>query len=254
MQQSNGSDDNSSEYDLSTEAVERFHTTGYLGPFRVCSEEQMEEYRSRVETAIERDGPHGDPHMYRHLDSAAVYQLCSHPAVVGRLQAVLGENLLLWASTLFNKRPGGDGIPWHQDTAYFDVEPPVTVTAWIALTEATVDNGCLQMIPGTHREHVPHIESESNSHFDLVAEPEYVPEKRALDIELSPGEAVLFNERVLHRSHPNTASAPRLGLSARVTVPFARINTDDPKILMTGTDEFGLNQLTEPPADSGSLD
>ncbi|PSP51023.1 hypothetical protein BRC60_03970 [Halobacteriales archaeon QH_1_68_42] len=182
------------------------------------------------------------------------YQLCSHPAVVGRLQAVLGENLLLWASTLFNKRPGGDGIPWHQDTAYFDVEPPVTVTAWIALTEATVDNGCLQMIPGTHREHVPHIESESNSHFDLVAEPEYVPEKRALDIELSPGEAVLFNERVLHRSHPNTASSPRLGLSARVTVPFARINTDDPKILMTGTDEFGLNQLTEPPADSGSLD
>lgn len=249
MTESNIYNDNYAEHSLSTEAVERFHTTGYLGPFRVCSEEQMEEYRSQVESDIERDGPHGDPHMYRHLDSPAVYELCAHPAVVGRLQSVLGEDLLLWASTLFNKRPGGDAIPWHQDAAYFDIEPPVTVTAWVSLTASTADNGCMQMIPGTHREHVPHRESESNQYFDLVADPEHVPDKRALDIELSPGEAVLFKERVLHRSHPNTASSPRLGLSARFTTPFARINTDDPKILVAGTDEFGLNRLTEPPGD-----
>lgn len=233
---------------LDTEAVERFHATGFLGPFSVFNETEAERLRERIDRETEEPGPADSVKMHRHLDSPAVYQVCSHPEIVRRIQSLYGENLLLWASILFDKSPGSEEIPWHQDTVYFDVSPPVTVTAWVALTESSTSNGCLQLVPGSHRERVPHETDDSYRYFDVVVDSDADQTERAIDMEMDPGDCLLFTEQVLHRSRPNTSENRRFGLSARITVPFARVNADQPAIQISGSDEFGINPLTEPPS------
>lgn len=228
--------------------VERFHVEGYLGPFDLSGPADVAEVRRRVDEEMSAEGPRGNHHMYRHLDCPTVYELCADSAITERVRSILGPDLLLWATTLFEKTPGMSDFAWHQDVQYFDLEPPVNVTAWIALTEATTENGCMQFVPASHRDRVPHVEDPSRPFFDLKADPDHVDEKRAIDVELDAGEFVLFNERLLHRSRENTTDERRFGLSARITVPYARVNTDDPKLVLAGEDWSGINETTAPPA------
>src|SRR5690606_31734969 len=93
----------------------------------------------------------------RHLDSRVVYDLATRPEIVGRIASILGDNLLLWRTNFFIKQEGAKEIPWHQDGNYWPLEPAVVVSAWIAVDDSTIDNSCLQIIPGTHRKVLPHI-------------------------------------------------------------------------------------------------
>lgn len=233
---------------LSQRAVREYHETGFLGPFDLLTESDAESLKATIDAdVLSEEGPWGNPYMYRHLDSPEIYDLCANREITERVQSLVGENLLLWATTIFDKQPGADAFSWHQDTEYFDLEPPLNVTAWIALTDSVRENGCMQIIPGSHRRTIPHITDTERPVFEQKAHPDFVDEAEAVDIELEPGQFILFNERTLHRSLPNTSSRRRTGLSARITTPFVYVNTDDPKLLIAGEDRFGLNEIGERP-------
>jgi hypothetical protein len=246
MSQSDGS--NGGTMALNKDEILTFHETGFLGPYQLYTPEEMADIRKKVNEEKEAsDGPRGNEHMYRHLDCPTVYSLCSSKEIIERVQSIIGPDLMLWASTLFEKMPGMDDFAWHQDTQYFDLEPPVNITAWIALTESNIDNGCMQIIPGSHRKHIPHVEDSSRPIFDLKADPQEFDSEKAIDIELEPGEFILFNERLLHRSRANKTDKARFGLSARITLPYSRVSTSDPKIIISGEDWNNINNLTSPP-------
>ncbi|MFB6176665.1 MAG: phytanoyl-CoA dioxygenase family protein [Halobaculum sp.] len=233
---------------LTEEQVRTYHEQGYVGPLEVVSPSEMAEIRAVIdEQRAEGDGYRDNPYMARHLDCPAVYELCARSEITDAVESILGENLLLWSTTLFEKEPGGTDFAWHQDQRYFQLEPPLNVSAWIALTDSTVKNGCMQVIPGSHKEVVPHIENPARPVFDKVAHPDHVDEDEAVDIELSPGECILFNERLLHRSRENTADRRRFGLSARITKPYCLVGADGPKLVLSGSDPFGYNPTTDPP-------
>lgn len=233
---------------LTKEEVVKYHEEGYLGPYRVLSEDEISEYETNiVEKVLSTDGPRGNPYMYRHLDSRTIYELFARSEITDRVSSLIGDDLLLWATTIFDKVPGESSFAWHQDNEYFDLEPPLNITAWVAVTDSSVDNGCMQIIPGSHKQFIPHVRDEERDVFEEKAHPSFVNEEEAVDIELEPGEFILFNERTLHRSLPNDSDRRRTGVSARITAPFVHVNTNDPKILINGDDQFELNETTSPP-------
>src|SRR5215831_8105204 len=168
--------------------------------------------------------------------------------------SLLGRDLLLWHSTFFEKPPtrpdAPEEYPWHQDM-YFWQEPIRTVSAWLAITPVTVANGCIEVIPSSHKQTIPWI-TEDNTHyskrfFGRMADPAYVNADNKVPMALAPGQFFLFTERTLHHSGPNHTQETRLGLSIRVTVPTVQIKEKHPCIVLSGADRFGLNTCVQPP-------
>src|SRR5262245_22577380 len=128
-----------------------FACEGYVAPVRVMSSSDAESYRLRVEEFI---ATVADPARLRtkvHLDCPALMELVHRPAIVDAVSDVLGPDLPCRSSSLFIKDPhDGAYVAWHQDAAYWELEPPAVATAWLALTPSTADNGALQVLPRSH--------------------------------------------------------------------------------------------------------
>eukprot|EP01050_Picozoa_sp_SAG11_P001930 SAG11_NODE_92_length_17132_cov_10.277285_4_plen_174_part_00 len=104
------------------------------------------------------------------------------------------------------------------------------LSAWIAITSTDGQNGMLQLIPGSHRSAVPHIPvsaSETKMAFQEKADPSHVDASGALALPMRAGQFVLFNERTMHHSAPNTTEQRRLGLAVRVVPPLVRVLSYD---------------------------
>src|SRR5262249_54744974 len=152
----------------------------------------------------------GYNHRVRHVDSRTVYQLCTAPAIIKRLIPLYGPDLLLWYSVIFDKPPARpdaqEMYPWHQDKNNWDLEPMLNLTAWLALTPATVENGCVEVIPGSHLAAVPMMQDNDprySAHaWGRACDPARIDESKARPMVLQPGQFFLFNERTVHRSGP----------------------------------------------------
>jgi hypothetical protein len=228
--------------------------TGFVAPLALCPPAEMARIRQLVDAAVlTAPGPHhGDPHSARHQDCRVVYDLCAHPSVTEAVADVLGPDVLLWNSVLMNKAPGAEAVPWHQDRDFEFLDPDESVAVWLALDDATVANGCLQMIPGSHRRVLPATLRTRPDEFDSEVGPAHTAERPRAAVELLAGEFVLFYNKILHHSAPNRSADRRLGLAARYTTPSVRVNVSklfDGCVVypVLGTDRYGFNPTGEPP-------
>lgn len=244
---------------LTEDEVRAYHELGYAGPFTAFTPDEMTKLRPEIERVVTTPSRHRghtgfNPDLFvhnRHLDQAVVHRMATAPAIIGRMQSVMGPNLLLWRSDFFLKEPGAPALPWHSDApSYTMIEPAVVITAWLAVDPATKDNGCVELIPGTHRTIVPHTdppltERASERQRGPIADPNCFDQSQAVSVELQPGEFFLFNERAVHGSGSNSGRR-RLGLSVRVISPLTRIfDYDDPAhgvVLLSGVDELRFNR------------
>jgi ectoine hydroxylase-related dioxygenase (phytanoyl-CoA dioxygenase family) len=166
----------------------------------------------------------------RHLDVEAVWRLATHPRVLAAVEAVLGPDVLLLASNFFCKYPvaerGARFVAWHQDVTYWGLEPPRAMTAWIAIDDADDENGCMQVIPGSHRfgllEH-----GKSARDGNLLSINQAVPDglidaARAVSLPLRAGQMSLHDGMLLHGSPENRSRRRRCGLALRFTTPDVR--------------------------------
>ena len=238
---------------LSVAEMERFRRDGYLGPYALCAPDEMATLRPAIERVLATGPAHGDRRVHnRHLDSRAVYDLAAHPAIVERMACLYGPDLLLWRTNFFVKNRGSKAIPWHQDFNYWPLEPPVIVSAWIAVDPSTRQNGNLQVIPGSHRSIVPHVEATPDVQFDEMADAGYYDPRDLTDLEMQPGEFILFNERTLHHSEANHSDLRRIGLAVRAIIPIVKVlqyDSDDHALqVIRGSDPMGFNRIAPPPA------
>lgn len=241
-----------------TEAeIAQFHQQGFLGPFTAFTPEQMEEPRSiiceRVLTAPSTYTAYR--HQSRHLDSTTIWNLCTAPAIADKLVSLYGPDLMLWYSNLFDKVPERTDqrgeYPWHQDLWHWKLEPLVSLSVWMAITPATFENGCVELIPGSHRFQIPVIQSNNpglSAWFGgMTADPTYFNEAEKVPMVLQPGQFFLFNEATLHHSNPNRSDERRIGLSFRVTLPSVKSDRTHPCVVYSGTDRYRINPLIDPP-------
>jgi ectoine hydroxylase-related dioxygenase (phytanoyl-CoA dioxygenase family) len=147
--------------------------------------------------------------MYRH--SPLFRALPFDEKVVQAVTQLIGEPALLHLDQVFLKPPGdGMGTNWHQDNAYFKISDPLRGTAmWIAVHEATVANGTLNVIPDSFREEYPHERDPYSNHHIRC----YPPEARAVPVELPAGGVVFFCYGTAHCTRANTSDRERAGVA-----------------------------------------
>jgi hypothetical protein len=147
---------------------------------------------------------------FPHKISPLMRDIARLPAVVDLLIGLIGPNVKMMQSMLFIKSEGKPGQAWHQDEAHIPTRDRSLTAVWIALDDATVDNGCLWVIPGSHRPGVLHAEREQRDpRFDCTREAygfDY-DEQDAVPVEIPAGAALIFDGHLLHRSLPNTGRA-----------------------------------------------
>jgi ectoine hydroxylase-related dioxygenase (phytanoyl-CoA dioxygenase family) len=146
---------------------------------------------------------------FPHKVSQVMFDVLSHAANVATLTKFIGPNVKCMQSMLFIKSAGKPGQAWHQDEIFIPTRDRSLTGAWIALDEATVDNGCLWCLPGSHKRGVlyPQRDNADRNQFDCTAESYQFPydDADAIPLEAETGDLVLFNGYLLHRSLKNTA-------------------------------------------------
>ena len=236
-----------SNHKLSQDEMDQFRKQGYLGPYTLCSPEDMLKMQPQIEQILETDAPdHKNRVHNRHLDFPLIHHLATHPTIVERMASLYGPDLLLWRTNFFVKEPGAKEIPWHQDFNYWPLEPPTVISAWIAIDSATLENSCLQIVPGSHRKVIPHVKATSDMAFGQMGDLDFVDTSNFVNLEMQPGEFVLFNERTLHHSEMNRSDKRRIGLAVRAIVPIVKVfNWDSPQhklIVIHGKDPVQFNK------------
>ncbi len=150
-----------------------------------------------------------------------LYAYTLEPALLAAVRSLIGEAVYSIVTNLFNKPPGVDGRhPLHQDLLYFDLRPADRIVAtWTALQPTSRENGCLSVVPGSHRGELLRHENPDwefvNYAFLGIAEKENL-EKRLparRHIEMRRGDTLLFHPLLIHGSGHNASDAPRRAIS-----------------------------------------
>jgi phytanoyl-CoA hydroxylase len=147
----------------------------------------------------------------------------AHSPAVGELVGdILGPDLDVFQTQFILKNPGAWGQPWHQDSHYFNFDQQPQVGLWLALTEATLENGCLHVIPGSHKRplqrHEPDLRPGANQgYLEIMG----LNEERSVPVTMKPGDLLVFHSYLIHRSTDNVAPSRR----AAMVYHFGRANT-----------------------------
>jgi phytanoyl-CoA hydroxylase len=147
---------------------------------------------------------------FPHKMSATMFGAICHPSIVEVLTAVIGPNVKCMQSMLFIKAAGKPGQAWHQDEYYIPTRDRSLLGGWIALDDATTENGCLWVIPGSHKHGIIWPQHEhGDRRFDCGGEAMDFPysDDDAVPVEVKAGSLVFFQGYLLHRSLPNYANS-----------------------------------------------
>ena len=132
-------------------AVAHYREHGYYAPVRVMSAHEAEGIRRRLEAHEAIHGAlKGSMRHKTHLLFTWLDGLIRHPAVLDAVEDVIGPDILCWGSTFFIKEPRDPGfVSWHQDFDLLGAGAADIVTAWVALSDSTAENGAMRVIPDT---------------------------------------------------------------------------------------------------------
>lgn len=189
-----------------------FARDGFVILRSLYSQEEMQYWKKRIIENLKAEGWNESPSgvkvwMIKDLDPFFLEAL-SGPKLVEPVKAVLGEAVeFLSVKPVYKDGKTTFGSPWHQDWWYWHGSHKVSI--WIALDRATPANGCLKMIPGSHREILKRDSAGEEQGFAKRIDESKIPSGQAVTLEVEPGDAVLFHDLTLHASHPNTNGTDR---------------------------------------------
>jgi non-haem Fe2+, alpha-ketoglutarate-dependent halogenase len=243
---------------VATPWIEHYHREGYYAPIRVLSTDEARACRAHLEAWEAKRGPLPDELRHRaHVFLVWLDELVRNPRILDAVEAILGENLLVWSSSFFIKE-GADGtyVPWHQDSRAYGARAPDVVTAWVALTDSTPENGALQVIPRSHaRDELVHTTQHiSNSLLTRRREVALGVDVSVVTIvPLQAGEMSLHHSSLVHGSPSNRTADRRIGIAIRYVRPAVggMIGRREPALLVRGADAGGsFEPLPRPERDS----
>ena len=203
---------------LSQAQIEAFERDGYVAPIEGIGAEHAARIRNQIE-AYERE--HGTNatlslRIKGHLAFPFLVELARDPAILDAVEDVLGPDILVYLSALWFKGAGdGNYVSWHQDSAYYGLDPHTEATVWVALTDSTPESGCVRVIPGTHKGE-EFIHEETYAADNLLSRGQTlknVDDTNAVDIVLKAGQFSMHHEKLIHGSEPNQSDYRRMGIA-----------------------------------------
>lgn len=299
-----------SEFPLSDRELDQFHRQGFIGPFTLVSPEEMGEllktlrkklFNTKNSIYSSKKSVSGATNLAnydRHFDIELLNELIRRPEIVDRVNSILGPDVLCWRTEFFPKYPGDEGTDWHQASNFANVagdkKPQIvwpngsdfggTITVWTAMTDSTIENGCLQFIPGTHtkmnydetKDMTYDADMINNKEKDgirrgffgydyrqLQIDPSWKPdESKAEPMVMKAGQFIIFWSTLMHASYPHSGRSEnmRLGFAKRYVptsvqvYPFSRELKEfggeaslinHKCVLVSGEDSYKHNVLEE---------
>ena len=231
---------------LSSAAVESFRRDGYYFPVPVLTPDEVSRYRGCLEKHEAETGAplQGNWRHKAHLLFTWVDELVHHTKIVDAAEDVLGPNLLCWTTNFFIKEANSPGfVSWHQDAFYWGLSKDDVMTAWVALSPANLESGCMKFLPGSQtQDHLQHVDT---FHKDnLLSRGQEIAVKveneKTVDCILSPGEMSLHHVKLVHGSEPNRSNDRRIGLAIRyIPTDLKQLKVRDSATLVRGVDTYG---------------
>jgi ectoine hydroxylase-related dioxygenase (phytanoyl-CoA dioxygenase family) len=230
---------------LSPTQVERYRTQGFLSPVRVMSATEAHGYRLALEAheAQAHQPLQGNFRHKTHLLFTWADELVHHPRILDAVEDAIGPDILCWTTNFFIKEANSAGfVSWHQDSTYWGLDPDEVITAWIAFTEVTPENGYMQVIPGSHRvDQLPHVDTFHKDNLlsrgqEIAVD---VDTSKAVGVALHAGEMSLHHIKLVHGSEANRTDDRRIGLAIRYIPTYVRqTKVRDAAMLVRGSDKF----------------
>lgn len=282
-----------------------FERDGFAGPFTLYEPEEMQriwrlarlQLFDRSHAIYSQDeavsGATNIANYDRHLDVGLLSRHVCRPEIVHRVRSILGPDVVCWRTEFFPKYKGDEGTDWHQAATFANAsgrpqltwpegsEHSGTITVWTAFTESTEENGCLRIMPGTHKR-MHYDESRSMTYADetigcktkdgvrrgffgydyreLQIDPGWRPdESKAVSLVMEPGQFVVFWSTLMHASLPHRGEGGmRLGFVARYVPTCVKVYPDTDVVseyggrislerygvvLVSGRDEYGHSRV-----------
>lgn len=284
------------------EVVERFHRNGFAGPFDLYTREEAQKAWNDLRIAFldtsRAAHPTSSAQYDRHLDIEFLSRHICRPEIVGFVREAVGPNVLAWRTEVHAKMPGSEGTDWHQAISMtdetgrpflvWDKETPPNalggcIVVWTAFTDITLQNSCMQFIPGTHTKAFYDELKVRNARPETIdktvkdgvlrgffgydwrkaqVDPDWRPDQEDhVSMTMKAGQFVVFWSTVVHASLPNVTNRPRYATNVRYvptsvavypgvdrieeayTSAFALDNYA--AVLVSGEDSFKLNKTVE---------
>lgn len=213
---------------LSAEQIQDYNQQGYLKPFDIYNPLEAQCNRAYFDYLLAKlkamnDGRDSYAINGYHTRCQGIYDMATYPAILDLVQDIVGPDIICWGTHFFCKLPHDPkSVPWHQDASYWPLTPARTVTVWLAIDDADVENACMHVIPGTHRN--------GQMPWENTTDPAVLNQKimnieqygKPIPFELKAGQISLHADMIAHGSAPNTSDRRRCGLTIRYCPPSVR--------------------------------
>lgn len=241
---------NCARYRVSDDQVRFFHENGYLAGIRILDDAQVDALRAELAALMDPKHPgHSLFYEFHSNESADPFRVLFHalgawrvapgfhdllwnPAFTVPASQLLGGAVRFWHDQLFCKPAHHGGVvAWHQDYSYWTrTEPMAHLTCWIALDDATIENGCLQYVPGSHRWNLLPITGLAGGMdaISRVLTPDQQEAFSPVPVEVRRGEASFHHPLMVHGSSANRSDRPRRGAVLNVVRDGVRSVSDEP--------------------------
>lgn len=247
---------------LSEQEIEQYHRDGYVTPDFRLPDTVLDDIRAAHGRLVDRHPEFADYCSAVLAFDTWYLTVARMPEILDMVEQVIGEDIALWNSSFFAKPARvGTKTPWHQDGEYWPIRPLATCSVWIAIDASTPENGCLKVIPGSHRAKklARHHQNDAEGlALSLELDKAEFDEAEAVNIELKPGQVSLHDVYLYHGSDANKSDKSRRGMTLRYMPTSSVYGHDLPTkykregvlemsqrtvYLMRGTDRSGENSF-----------
>jgi ectoine hydroxylase-related dioxygenase (phytanoyl-CoA dioxygenase family) len=239
---------------LTETAVRQYQEQGYYHPVPALERTEAEALMGRLQAFEAQAGRLAGKLRHKpHLLFTWLNDLIRHPRILDPIEDIIGPDILCWGTSFFIKEPRTRSfVSWHQDSTYWGLDPADVVTAWVAFSDATPENGAMRVIPGTHKlDQVPHRDTFRPDNLlsrgqEILVD---VEDRQAVMMPLRAGEMSLHHVRLIHGSDPNPSDTRRVGFAIRYVPTYVRqiAGAHDSATLVRGTDRYGHFEAEQAP-------
>ncbi len=248
---------------LTAAEVQHYHRDGFAFTFDAVTAAEARAYRTRMEAFEAQHGALSKGHNFKpHLLFTWVDEIVHHPAVLDAVEDLIGPDIRLFHLTVWPKNARDPAyVGWHQDATYFGLEPAKQVTAWVALTDASVEAGCMEVIPGSHKSGQLHHAEQLESKNNLLSRGQTITaafdKSHTVRMPVCAGQFSLHHTHLVHNSPPNNTDDRRIGLGISYIPTEVRCTsaTRLSAMLVRGVDRYGhFDDEPRPKVDFGEAE
>jgi non-haem Fe2+, alpha-ketoglutarate-dependent halogenase len=206
---------------LTHEQLTEYDELGFLHSIPILSPDEVARFRAEIEETCRALGGRVTRLDAPHLYFRWAWELSTHPRVLDCMEQLIGPNVLLKSTRLFYKFGNSDSfVGWHQDGITEALKDADVPAIWLGLTSATAENGCLRVVPRSHRLGlIPHADRPNPDNLTTQGATAQVKIDAPQDVVMQAGEMSLHHPLMLHASNPNRSGESRIGFSATYSTP-----------------------------------